>query len=179
MTVISPARMIVEDRPADGPCGPNRALWISEAGGLTQFGAFIEVLPPGSRSSIRHWHSAEDEMVFVLEGEITLHEGSIETVLRPDDAATFRAGDPSAIFSRTGAPSRRAAWSSAPVRRSTPSPMPTMTESVVATGRSLRISGRTAQAGWRGGPTVNSRLARLAAGGAGATPRLAAARLDR
>jgi uncharacterized cupin superfamily protein len=86
--------MIVEDVPSNGPCRPNRTLWISEAGGLTQFGALIEVLPPGSRSSIKHWHSAEDEMVYVLEGHITLIEGETETLLKPGDAATFRAGDP-------------------------------------------------------------------------------------
>lgn len=69
-----------------------RTLWISEAGGLTQFGAFVEVLMPGANSSIKHWHSAEDEMVYVLEGTLTLIEGDTETVLRPGDAATFRAG---------------------------------------------------------------------------------------
>lgn len=67
-----------------------RTLWISEAGGLTQFGAFIEILQPGAQSSMQHWHSAEDEMVYVLEGLVTLIEGDTETVLRPGDAATFR-----------------------------------------------------------------------------------------
>ncbi|MFK3737007.1 cupin domain-containing protein [Massilia sp. TN1-12] len=66
--------------------------WISEAGQLSQFGAFIEVLQPGAQSSIKHWHSAEDEMVYVLDGEVTLVEGETETVLRPGDAATFRSG---------------------------------------------------------------------------------------
>lgn len=67
---------------------------ISAAAGLTQFGAFIEILQPGARSFIKHWHSAEDEMVYVLEGEVTLVEGETETVLRPGDAAAFRAGTP-------------------------------------------------------------------------------------
>ena len=67
-------------------------MWISEAGQLTQFGAFLEILQPGAQSSIKHWHSAEDEMVYVLEGEVTLIEGDTETVLRPGDAATFRSG---------------------------------------------------------------------------------------
>jgi len=60
---------------------------------LTQFGALIETLPPGSRSSIKHWHSAEDEMVYVLEGEATLIEGDAEIRMRPGDAATFKAGE--------------------------------------------------------------------------------------
>jgi len=94
MTVITPDRLIVEENPSLIAQEPDRTFWISEAGGLTQFGAFIEVLQPGSRSSIKHWHSAEDEMVYVLEGEITLIEGDAETVLRPGDAATFQAGVP-------------------------------------------------------------------------------------
>lgn len=98
MTVITPDRMIVEEDPDSDKCGPKQALWISEAGGLTQFGAFVEILPPGSRSSIKHWHSAEDEMVYVLEGEVTLAEGDTETLLRAGDAATFRAGKPVGHF---------------------------------------------------------------------------------
>lgn len=94
MPVITPERMIVEDEAADSPLGRRRTLWISEAGGLTQFGALIEILEPGSRSSLKHWHSAEDEMVYVLDGEVTLIEGDAETLLRPGGAATFRAGDP-------------------------------------------------------------------------------------
>lgn len=79
---------------AGNPCGPYHALLFSDSGGLTQFGAFVEILPPGSASSIKHWHAGEDEMVYMLAGEVTLHEGKTSTVMRPGDAATFRAGDP-------------------------------------------------------------------------------------
>lgn len=79
---------------AGNPCGPYRAMLLSDTGGLTQFGAFIEILPPGSRSSIKHWHASEDEMVYMLEGEVLLHEGDLATPMRPGDTATFRAGDP-------------------------------------------------------------------------------------
>ena len=98
MTVITPDCLVVEESPSHATHEPNRILWISEAGGLTQFGAFIEILQPGSRSSIKHWHSAEDEMVYVLEGEIMLIEGDAETVLRAGDAATFQAGVPVGHF---------------------------------------------------------------------------------
>jgi uncharacterized cupin superfamily protein len=40
--------------------------------GLTQFGVNLVELPPGCWSSQRHWHSHEDELVYVLEGELTL-----------------------------------------------------------------------------------------------------------
>ncbi|MFZ4689937.1 MAG: cupin domain-containing protein [Polymorphobacter sp.] len=84
--------MISEADIDDGRCGPKHALWISEAGGLTQFGAFIETLPSGSQSAIKHWHSAEDELVLMLGGTATLVEGEDETVLKAGDAATFKAG---------------------------------------------------------------------------------------
>jgi uncharacterized cupin superfamily protein len=46
-------------------------------------------LPPGNWSSQRHWHSAEDEFVYVIEGELTLIEDDGETVLRAGDCAAF------------------------------------------------------------------------------------------
>ncbi len=64
---------------------------LSDPGGLTQFGAFIEILPPGTRSSFRHWHEAEDEMVLLLEGEVVLVEDT-ETRLRAGDVAVWPAG---------------------------------------------------------------------------------------
>lgn len=43
---------------------------------------------------MKHWHSDEDELVFVLAGEVTVIEGTTESILRPGDAATFKAGEP-------------------------------------------------------------------------------------
>jgi len=67
---------------------------IARAGGLTQFGVNLCRLAPGAASSQRHWHEAEDELVFVLKGEATLIEDGGETVMKPGDAATFKAGVP-------------------------------------------------------------------------------------
>ena len=64
---------------------------LSDPGGLTQFGAFIEELPPGSTSGHRHWHQAEDEMILMVSGEVVLVEVQ-ETTLRPGDAAAWPAG---------------------------------------------------------------------------------------
>ncbi|MDU8910267.1 cupin domain-containing protein [Aestuariicoccus sp. MJ-SS9] len=77
-----------------GAIGTYEALLFSDSGGLTQFGAFVEILQAGARSSVKHWHRIEDEMVYMLAGEAILHEGETEHILRPGDAATFRAGDP-------------------------------------------------------------------------------------
>lgn len=108
MPVFKPDQFIQELYPVAGSAQPNQTLWISEAGGLTQFGAFVEVLQPGERSSIAHWHSAEDEMVYVLDGEIVAIEGRTETLLRAGDAATFKAGVAvgHCLHNRSDAPTR-------------------------------------------------------------------------
>ncbi|HCI09126.1 cupin domain-containing protein [Ascidiaceihabitans sp.] len=82
------------DDGAGNPCGPYHTLLFSDSGGLTQFGAFEEILPPGSSSSVKHWHAGEDEMVYVLQGQVTLHEGDDSVILFPGDVATFKAGAP-------------------------------------------------------------------------------------
>jgi uncharacterized cupin superfamily protein len=93
MPVFTPATLAPEIWKSDGPCGPAQVWRLSDAGGLTQFGVLIEVLPPGSRSSIAHWHAAEDELVHILSGTVDLHEGGRITPMHPGDTATFRAGD--------------------------------------------------------------------------------------
>ena len=74
-----------------GGLGPYRYQLLSDPGGLTQFGAFIEELPPGSTSGRRHWHETEDEMVLILSGEVVLVEDE-ESILRAGDAACWPAG---------------------------------------------------------------------------------------
>lgn len=78
--------------PHDAPCAARRVQRLAAAGGLHQFGVNLVVLPPGSWSSQRHWHSAEEEFVYVLAGELTLVEDQGETLLRAGDAAAFPAG---------------------------------------------------------------------------------------
>src|SRR3546814_2178981 len=56
------------------------------------FGVNLVRLPPGALSSQRHWHSQEDEFVYLLEGELTLITDSGEQVLKPGMAAGFPAG---------------------------------------------------------------------------------------
>jgi len=51
-------------------------------------------LKPGTACSHRHWHESEDELVYILEGEVMLCESSGETLLRAGDAAGFKAGVP-------------------------------------------------------------------------------------
>ena len=65
---------------------------LGNAVGLDQFGVNLTTLKPGAQSAQRHWHHAEDEFVYIVEGELVLCEDGGETVLRPGDAAGFKAG---------------------------------------------------------------------------------------
>ena len=69
---------------------------LSDAGGLTQIGAALETLEPGGTSSQRHWHEAEDEFLYVLEGELTVLENDGLHRLGPGDAAAWPAGEANA-----------------------------------------------------------------------------------
>jgi len=67
---------------------------LGNAVGLDQFGVNLTTLKPGAASALRHWHEQEDELIFVLEGEVVLIEDEGETVLKPGDAAGFKANSP-------------------------------------------------------------------------------------
>jgi uncharacterized cupin superfamily protein len=77
---------------------------LGNAIGLDQFGVNLCRLKPGAASSQRHWHANEDELVYILEGEVVLCEDDGETVLRPGDAAGWKAGTPNGhcLINRTG-----------------------------------------------------------------------------
>ena len=75
--------------PFDAPCATRTRQRLGDAGGLRDFGVNLMTLPPGGWSSQRHWHTHEDELVYVLEGEVTLVEDGGETVLRAGECAAF------------------------------------------------------------------------------------------
>jgi uncharacterized cupin superfamily protein len=79
--------------PYDEPCRERRRWRLGAAAGLTQFGVNLLRLPPGAWSSQRHWHHHEDELVYVLEGEVVLVADAGEEVLVVGDSAGFKAGD--------------------------------------------------------------------------------------
>lgn len=86
--------------------GAFESLRYSDAGGLTQFDAYVETLQPGSRSSERHWHEQEDEFLYMLSGEATVIEDDGAHLLHPGDAACWAAGTANAhyVVNRSGAP---------------------------------------------------------------------------
>jgi uncharacterized cupin superfamily protein len=78
--------------PFDAACAARARQRLGDAAGLTDFGVNLMRLPAGAWSSQRHWHSAEDEFVYVLEGEVVLVTDGGEEVLRAGDCAGFKAG---------------------------------------------------------------------------------------
>jgi len=67
---------------------------LGDAGGLTQFGVNRLQLAPGTSSSQRHWHTHEDEFVFVVSGEVVLVTDQGEETLVAGDCAAFPGGVP-------------------------------------------------------------------------------------
>jgi uncharacterized cupin superfamily protein len=76
--------------------------------GLTQFGFNLETLEPGGQSSLRHWHTLEDEFVYVLSGEVVLVSNEGEQVLTAGMCAGYPAGAKNAhhFVNRSGKPVR-------------------------------------------------------------------------
>ncbi len=99
MPKIDIAKLPVDSR-SNYPEPLNRAVVgrerkrLGNAAGLDQFGVNLTRLKPGAASSLRHWHEKEDELVYILEGEVMLIEDDGETVLKPGDAAGFKANLP-------------------------------------------------------------------------------------
>src|SRR5512140_1598432 len=81
---------------------------LGDAFGLTGFGVNLVTLGPGGQSALRHWHTQEDEFVYVLEGEVVLVTGAGETPLRAGMCAGYPAGRPDGhhMINRAAAPAR-------------------------------------------------------------------------
>src|SRR5215469_9106944 len=71
---------------------PREKRRLGDALGLTRVGINRTTLPPGKESSMRHWHTHEDEFVFVLEGEVVLRTDGGEQLLTVGMCAGFPAG---------------------------------------------------------------------------------------
>jgi len=71
---------------------PREKRALGDALGLTKIGINLTTLPPGKESSMRHYHTREDEFVFVLEGEVVLRTDEGEQLLTAGTCAGFPAG---------------------------------------------------------------------------------------
>ncbi|MFO0663702.1 MAG: cupin domain-containing protein [Polyangiaceae bacterium] len=79
--------------PFDVPCRERISRRLGDATGMKAFGVTMTRLPPGAWSAQRHWHSHEDEFVYMLEGTATLVTDEGEELLVPGDCVGFKAGD--------------------------------------------------------------------------------------
>jgi uncharacterized cupin superfamily protein len=80
--------------PYDAVIAGRQKQALGDALGLKNYGVNLVRLKPGARSALRHWHSLQDEFVWMLEGELTLVTEAGEQALRPGLAAGFPAGRP-------------------------------------------------------------------------------------
>jgi uncharacterized cupin superfamily protein len=80
--------------PFDAPCAGRTRRPLGDAVGLDQFGVNLQRLAPGAWTSQRHWHTTEDEFVWVVSGEVVLVTDAGEETLRAGDCAGFKAGVP-------------------------------------------------------------------------------------
>jgi uncharacterized cupin superfamily protein len=87
---------------------PREKRALGDAFGLTKIGVNLTTLPPGKESSMRHWHTHEDELIYVLEGEVVLRTDAGEHVLRAGMCAGFPAGvqDGHQLINRSDRPAR-------------------------------------------------------------------------
>ena len=60
--------------------------------GLTNFGVNLTRLAPNAVSALRHAHTKQDEFIYVLQGQPTLHTDEGRTRLSPGMCAGFKAG---------------------------------------------------------------------------------------
>ena len=79
-------------QPFNEPCRQRMRRRLGDAADLTQFGVNLTRLPSGAWSSQRHWHTVEDEFIYVLQGELILVTNAGEETLRAGDCAGFKAG---------------------------------------------------------------------------------------
>jgi uncharacterized cupin superfamily protein len=96
--VLDPATLTAETGATDYPqpfrsqvAGRHRVV-LGDPLGLSNFGVNLTTLAPGASSALRHWHSRQDEFVYVVEGELTLVTDAGETLLTPGMCAGFPQG---------------------------------------------------------------------------------------
>ena len=94
--------------PFNLPCSLQSSQRVARHGGLTLFGVNLTVIEPGGWSSQRHWHSHDDEFIWVVEGELTLVTDSGEELLRAGDCAAFPRGveDGHHLINKSARPAR-------------------------------------------------------------------------
>src|SRR5207245_2339021 len=68
--------------PLDEPCRARGKRALGNELGLTHFGVNLTRVEPGAWSAQRHWHTRQDEFVYVVQGELVLVTDAGEQTLR-------------------------------------------------------------------------------------------------
>lgn len=81
---------------------------LGDACGITKFGVNLVTLAPGGQSALRHWHTLEDEFVYILSGEVILISQEGEQTLGMGMCAGYPAGKRNAhhFVNRSAAPAQ-------------------------------------------------------------------------
>ncbi len=89
-------------------CDEREKRKLGDAAGLRNYGVNLVHLAPGAGSAHRHWHTKQDEFIYVLEGELVLISDAGEQVLTAGMAAGFPAGvaDGHQLVNRSSGPAR-------------------------------------------------------------------------
>ena len=74
-----------------GVAGRSKRI-LGDALGLKNFGVNLTTVKAGSASALRHWHTREDEFIYIVSGELALVTDAGEQLLTAGMAAGFPAG---------------------------------------------------------------------------------------
>jgi uncharacterized cupin superfamily protein len=85
---------------------PRQKRALGDLFGLTKIGINHSTLAPGKVSAMCHWHTAEDEFIYVLEGEVVLRTTAGEQVVTAGMCVGFPAGvqEGHQLINRSGHP---------------------------------------------------------------------------
>src|SRR5262245_3936323 len=103
-----PPRLVqLQDIPAFdyrfGPLQEGRMQDVGRNVGSDKIGLMIQTVAPGKRSSRRHRHMFQEELLIVMAGSGTLLHGEERIAVAPGTCVCYRAGDPEAhTFENTG-----------------------------------------------------------------------------
>jgi len=103
---VEPVSKTLYPEPYRSRVMPREKRRLAEALGLRKLGINRTTLLPGKESSMRHWHTREDEFIYVLEGEVVLRTEAGEQLLTAGSCAGFPSGveDGHQLINRSGRP---------------------------------------------------------------------------
>ena len=75
---------------------------VGDVFGLTAFGVNMTTLPPGTESALRHYHTEQDEYVYIVAGTLVPVTDDGEQELTAGIVAGFKRGESDAVYLAVG-----------------------------------------------------------------------------